>query len=74
MKKDDELRKRTCIVIRKDGEFLVGRICYSKELRWSIYVNDAWQTRNREAARWFAARTGGEMMLFNPIVGQMRAM
>ena len=31
----DDIRRQTCIIIRKNGEYLVGRILGSKDLRWS---------------------------------------
>jgi hypothetical protein len=68
----DEIRKRTCIIIRKDGEYLVGTICFSTDLRWSWSAYDAWQTRRKEDAERVARATGGVMVLFNPIVGQKR--
>lgn len=67
-----DIRRETCIIIRKDGEFLVGTICYSTELRWSIYEYDAWRTRRKEDAERVARKVGGEMVLFNPIVNQRR--
>ena len=70
--KTDELRKQTCIIIRKDGEYLVGTICYSKDLCWSRDHYDAWRTRDREAAERVARKVGGELVLFNPIVNQRR--
>jgi len=68
----DELRKQTCIIIQKDGEYLVGAIIYSSDLRWGHSVFDAWRTRDREKARRIARITGGMMMLFNPIIGKTR--
>lgn len=68
------LRKETCIIIRKNGEFLVGTILYTKDLRWSGSMYDAWRTRDREKARRIARITGGVMMLFNPIIGKTRVM
>ena len=68
----DELRKQTCIIIQKDGEYLVGAIIYSSDLRWGHSVFDAWRTRDREEARRIARITGGMMMLFNPIIGKTR--
>jgi len=70
----DDIRKKTCIIIRKNGEYLVGKILWSNDLRWSIYQTDAWRTRDMEKARAVARRTGGIMVLFNPIVNQMRVM
>ena len=65
----DELRTQTCIIIRRNGEYLVGSILFSEELRWSRYRYDAWRTRDREMAADVARETGGIMVLFNPIVG-----
>lgn len=70
----DELRKQTCIIIQKDGEYLVGTVLYSDDLRWGYSVFDAWRTRDREEARRVARITGGMMMLFNPIIGKTRRM
>lgn len=69
-----DIRKATCIVIAKDGQFLVGTICYSTELRWSTSIYDAWQTRDRGKAEMVARKVGGVMMLFNPITNQRREM
>ena len=70
--KTDELRKQTCIIIQKDGEYLVGTVLYSLDLRWSYSAFDAWRTRDREAARRIAEIVDGEMILFNPIIGKTR--
>ena len=70
----DDIRRKTCLIIRRNGEYLVGRVVYSKELRWSNSKYDAWRTRNRVKAEEYAKRTGGIVMLFNPIVNQMRVL
>lgn len=70
----DALRKETCIIIRKHGEYLVGSVLYSEDLRWSGSMYDAWRTRDREEARNVARETGGVMVLFNPIIGKARLM
>jgi len=67
-----DIRRATCIIIRKDGEYLVGTILYSTDLRWSWSPYDAWKTRDMEEARNVARETGGIMVLFNPIVNQKR--
>ena len=67
-----DIREATCIVIEKDGEYLVGTVCYSTDLRWSPSIYDAWRTRDRASAEKVARYTGGVMMLFNPIVNQRR--
>ena len=68
-----DIRRETCIIIRKDGEYLVGTILYSTDLRWSWSPYDAWRTRRKEDAERVAGKVGGEMVLFNPIVRQMKA-
>ena len=68
-----DIRKATGLIIRKGSEFLVGRICFSQELRWSISPWDAWMTRDTDAARRVAEKVGGEIDLFNPVAGQRRA-
>lgn len=67
-----DIRGETALIIRKDGEFLVGKIIFSNELRWSRSPWDAWRTRIRANARSIAEKTGGEIMLFNPVTGQLR--
>lgn len=56
----DALRKETCIIIRKHGEYLVGSILYSEDLRWSGSMYDAWRTRDREEARNVARERRGD--------------
>ena len=68
----DDIRRKTCIVIRKNGEYLVGYVIYTEELRWSTSPYDAWKTRDKEKAMDVARRTGGITVLFNPIVGQLK--
>ena len=70
----DDIRKKTCLIIRKNGEYLVGRVLYSTEIRWSSSPYDAWRTRNREKAEEYARRTGGIVMLWNPIVKQIKVL
>lgn len=67
----NDLRKRTTIVIEKDGKYLVG---FNFFLRWSVSPYDAWNTRNREAAQMVADKIGGRMVLFNPVVNQLRTL
>ena len=67
-----DIRTTTCVIIRKNGEYLVGYVLFSHDLRWSVSPYDAWKTRNIEKARDVARKTGGVTVLFNPIVKQMR--
>ena len=66
------IRKQTCLIIRRGSEYLVGTILYSQDLRWSVSRSDAWRTRDREQARRIARATGGTVLLFNPIIGRER--
>ena len=68
------IRERTCIVVKRGPDYLVGRILGSRQLRWSIYPYDAWCTRKKEEAEFWARRTGGDLWLFNPVNGQLREM
>ena len=65
-------RLATGLIVRRGTDFLVGRIPYSLEYRWSRSPYDAWSTRTREDAQKVARRTGGELWLFNPISGELR--
>lgn len=68
----DDIRKETCLIVRKHGHYLVGKKLLSNDLRWSWSPYDAWRTRDREEAEDLARRTGGIVMMFNPIVNQLR--
>lgn len=70
----NELKRHTCIIIRKDREYLVGTILCSSDLRWSNCAYDAWRTRNRDDAWRVAEYVGGVTVLFNPITGEIREM
>lgn len=67
-----DIRRETCIIIRKNSEYLVGRISFCDDLKWSVNAYDAWRTRDREEAEAVARATGGVMMLFNPITGDRK--
>lgn len=66
------IRKCTVLIIKRGAEFLVGRIPYTTELRWSRSPYDAWNTRKRETAAKVAQVVGGDLWLFNPIVGKLK--
>ena len=67
-----DIRLSTCLIIRKDGEYLTGKIPYSDQLRWSDSPWAAWHTRIRAKARSVRDKVGGEILLFNPVVGQIK--
>jgi len=67
-----DIRTQTCLIIKRGHVFLVGTICYSRELRWSDSPWAAWRTRKWEKAEKLAAYTAGDLWLFNPISGELR--
>ena len=69
-----DIRRMTGLIVQRGTMYLVGTIIYSTDLRWSDSPWDAWRTRDREKARRVAQRVGGELMLFNPVAGQIKAM
>ena len=68
----DDIRRATCCIVRRNGEYLVGKVLYSQDLRWSGSPYDAWQTRDAETAKNVAHMLGGDLWLFNPPTGQLR--
>lgn len=69
-----DIRRRTCLIVRRDGRFLVGVALLTNELKWSESPYDAWRTRRRIDAENVARRVGGSLCLFNPVAGQLRAL
>lgn len=67
-----DIRAETCLVIRRGGEYLVGKIMGGPDLKWSTSPWDAWRTRDREDAEDVARATGGDIWLFNPVAAQIR--
>ena len=67
-----DIRKYTCLIVKKNGEYLAGRIIFSTDMRWSIYRHEAVRTRDIDKAKDIARKTGGILMLFNPITGDER--
>ena len=66
------IRRATVLIVRRGAEYLVGRIPYSLEFRWSRSAYDAWSTRSAEKARKVADLLGGDLWLFNSITGELR--
>ena len=67
-----DIRRQTGLIIRKDGKYLQGKKMLQDELKWSDSPWDAWKTRIRAEARSVQEKVGGEIVLWNPIVGQMK--
>ena len=66
------IRECTVVIIKRGAEYLVGRIPYTAELRWSRSPYDAWRTRKKDTARKVARRVGGDLWLWNPIAGKLK--
>jgi hypothetical protein len=69
-----DIRLYTRVIIRKNGRYLQCKSMVSGKLIWSPNLYDAWWTRDAEAARVVARKTGGIRMLWNPIVGKVEVM
>lgn len=65
----EDIRLRTCCIVERDGEYLMGMGCFP---RWTSSPWSAWRTRDRNDALQVAWKTGGRLMLFNPIAGQLK--
>lgn len=70
----DDIRKHTFCIIRKNGEYIAGRILGSSSVRWTIYAHEAAKTRNREKAEEIARKIGGIVMLYNDITRDIRVL
>ena len=64
------IRLCTVLIIKRGAEYLVGRIPYSLEFRWSTSPYDAWGTRNLGHACRIANIVHGSVVLFNPAIGK----
>lgn len=67
-----DIRAETCIIIRKNKEFLQGKEWFTNRPLWTPYKWNAWRTRDKAEAEEVARKTGGVMVLFNPIARQMK--
>ena len=69
-----DIRRKTCIIIRKDGEYVASRMMRSNYIRMTIYAHEAAKTRDRALAERVARAIGGTMMLYNDITRDIREM
>lgn len=67
-----EIREKTGLIIRRGNEYLVACQVGTGELRWSTSPWDAWITRRRDQAERIGRVTGGRLILFNPVAGQIK--
>ena len=66
-----DIRLYTYCIIRKNRQYLKGR-SWTGSMEWNSSQWEAWRTRNLEAAKSVAVRTGGVVMLFNTVSGQLK--
>ena len=64
----------TRVIIRKNREYLTGRDVFTRQFKWNPSPWDAWWTRDKETAMVVARQTGGIMMLFNPVIGEVKVL
>lgn len=67
-----DIRTRTVLVVRKDGQYLSRREMLTGRIVWDPHLGNAWKTRNREKAREKAEKYGGVLVLFNPIIWEVK--
>ena len=67
-----DIREKTFLIIRRNGEYLVGWDYILERLKWSTSPWDAWRTRSKIHAQAIARVTGGILCLFNPIAAQIK--
>lgn len=72
MKQD--IRLKTCIVIERDGQYLSRIEMLTNRVVWDPHVYSAYRTRSRKKAKRAIEKYGGRLMLFNPVVGRVRAL
>lgn len=66
-----DIRYLTVLIVRKDRRYLVGKDVFGR-LKWSDSPYDAWKTRIRAMARSVQEKVGGEILLFNPAIGETK--
>ena len=68
-----DIRMNTFLIIRKDGKYLsmMGMLMTSGPV-WDQHLSNAWRTRDRELARMEAAKYGGQLVLFNNILWEVK--
>lgn len=68
------MRKKTVLVIRKERWYLSRVEMLTKRVIWIPYLSDAWSTREIGKARLLAEKFGAQIMMFNPIVWEVRTL
>ena len=68
----ERIRMKTVLIVERDGEYLSRKMLLTGTVMWSNSKWEAWKTRDRDLAEAMAARYGGRLMLFNPIIGRIK--
>lgn len=68
------MRKKTVLVIKKERWYLSRVEMLAKRVIWSPHLADAWSTREIGKARFLSEKFGAQIMMFNPIVWEVRAL
>ena len=72
--KKPDIRKATCLVIERDGEFFSRIEMLTGRIVWDRHLSSAWTTRNIEKARRKATAYGGAPMLFNKVLWRTKSL
>ena len=67
----NDIRLRTKLIIKRGPEFLVGKDLLGI-MKWSTSPFEAWGTRCMEDAKEVARAVGGDLWLFNNVIGEAR--
>lgn len=71
MKREENIariNRKTVYIIRKNRLWLRGKNMLTRQIEWTPSEYDAWRTRDEELAKAVAKKTGGILVMFNPIV------
>lgn len=69
-----DIRQYTRVIVRKNGYYLQCMSSMFDGAVWSTSPYHAWWTRDMEDARDVALKTGGIMVLFNPVIGRTKVL
>ena len=69
--KSNDIRLRTKLIVKRGAEYLVGFDLLGI-MKWSTSPYEAWSTRNRQDAEDVARKVGGDLWLFNNVIGEAR--
>ena len=68
------MRRKTVLVIKKDRQYLSRVEMLTRCVIWSPHLADAWSTREIGKARFLSEKFDAQIMMFNPIVWEVRTL